>query len=109
MVPIVARLVSWHGWIDGRAPKIDSAGHALAAVDSLLPEPFRHLQAAHPVMTQDNQNGPVRQGFQVLKLARHCSHRNQLCVGDPRKRELIRLADVDQDHGIAGIETAFYF
>ena len=78
------------------APGVDAAGHALAGGHALFPQPVHHVQAAHSVVTEDDQCGFAGLRLELLQARRDVPHGDQRGAFNPRDRALLWLANVDQ-------------
>jgi len=98
-------VVAGNGRIYDSAPGIDTARHALAGFDALLPQPVDYIEAPDSVVAKDDQRAFIGPGIEVLELARHRTHGHQGGTFDFGQGEFVGLADVDQMELFPSIET----
>src|SRR4029077_5373041 len=101
VIRAVGALIPRNAGINLRRPAIDSAGQRLRARHSLAAQPYRDVQAAHPVMAIANHFVIDVQGLQIRGNG---AHGNQLRARNAANLKFPRLAHVPQQHAVAALQ-----
>jgi hypothetical protein len=98
--------ISRNVWINLEGPPLDASRKGFRALDSLLPQPYRCVQAANPVVTITNHFFIVGQG---LNVAGQSAKRNQLRSLDTADLIFPGFANIHEQHFFALIEALLQF
>src|ERR1700680_2275722 len=92
--------------IDLDRPAFDAACHRFCALDTLLPEPHRGIEAAHSVVAIANHFVRIEQRIQV---GWERTEWDQLCAWNLAKVVFPLRADIDQQQFVAAHDAFVYF